>query len=66
MANIKTVEDMILRLPTQELAIVKRLRSLVIDCLPLAKEKPYYGLGVPYYSHHRSICYIFERRKQKA
>lgn len=55
----KTVDEMILSLPKNELAIVKRLRGLVLECLPLATEKSYYGLGVPYYSRHRQICYIF-------
>lgn len=50
---------MILSLRNNELTIVKRLRELVLECLPLATEKPYYGLGVPYYSRHRQICYIF-------
>lgn len=50
---------MITSLPAPEAGIVKRLRNLVMDCLPLAIEKPYYGLGVPYYSRHRQICYIF-------
>jgi hypothetical protein len=59
MALVKTVDEMILSLPRNELAIVKRLRHLVLECLPLATEKPYYGLGVPYYSRHRQICYIF-------
>jgi hypothetical protein len=54
-----TVDEMILNLPKNEQAIVKRLRSLILECLPLAKEKPYYGLGVPYYSGFRQICYIF-------
>ena len=55
----KTVAEMILSLPQNELMVVKRLRDLVLECLPLATEKPYYGLGVPYYSRHRQICYIF-------
>ena len=59
MSSVKTVEEMILDLPTHEAAIVKRLRGLVFECLPLATEKPYYGLGVPYYSRHRQLCYIF-------
>ena len=50
---------MILGLPAPESGIVKRLRILVMDCLPFATEKPYYGLGVPYYSRYRQICYIF-------
>jgi hypothetical protein len=54
-----TVEEMIMNLPKDEQLIVTRLRSLIMECLPLAIEKPYYGLGVPYYSQHRQICYIF-------
>jgi hypothetical protein len=50
---------MILSLPANEMVIVKRLRNLVLECLPFAAEKPYYGLGVPYYSRYRQICYIF-------
>ena len=59
MPFVRTVEEMILSLPRNEAAIVTRLRSLIFECLPLATEKPYYGIGVPYYSHHRQICYIF-------
>ena len=59
MSFVRTVDEMILGLPKVELAIAKRLRELVLECLPLAVEKPYYGLGVPYYSRHRQICYIF-------
>jgi hypothetical protein len=59
MPTATTVEEMITNLPKDERVIVTRLRSLIMECLPLAIEKPYYGLGVPYYSHHRQICYIF-------
>ena len=55
----KTVDEMVMALPRNERVIVKRLRDLVLECLPLATEKPHYGLGVPYYSRHRQICYIF-------
>jgi hypothetical protein len=54
-----SVEEMIMSLPGDEQAIVKRLRNLVLESLPKAKEAPYYGLGVPYYSRRRQICYIF-------
>jgi hypothetical protein len=56
---VKTVDEMIENLPREERLITDRLRQLVTECLPLATERPYYGLGVPYYSHHRQICYIF-------
>lgn len=55
----KTVDEMLLALPRSEQVIAQRLRHLVVECLPFATEKPCYGLGVPYYSHHRQICYIF-------
>jgi hypothetical protein len=59
MPSGKSVDEMILGLPRKQAAITKRLREIVLECLPHAKEKPYYGLGVPYYSRHRQICYIF-------
>jgi hypothetical protein len=55
----KTVDEMILNLPKTEQVIVRRLRALVQDCLPTAAEKPYYGAGVPFYTHHRMICFIW-------
>ena len=44
-------------LPRQEQIIVKRLRMLVLECLPLATEKNIYG--APFYTHHRMICFIW-------
>jgi hypothetical protein len=49
---------MILGLPKNEQVITKRLRALIMECLPEAAEKPYYGMGIPFYSHHRQICYV--------
>lgn len=46
-------------LPKNELAIVRRLRTLIQECLPKAEEKSYYGLGVPFYTRHRMICFIW-------
>lgn len=59
MASGKTVDEAILSLPKPELIMFKRLRALVQECLPKAKEEPKYGLGVPYYSHYRQICFIW-------
>jgi hypothetical protein len=59
MASVKTVDEAILSLPKPELAMVKRLRALIRECLPKAVEEPKYGLGVPYYSQHRQICFIW-------
>jgi hypothetical protein len=53
------VEEMIMNLPKDEQVIVKRLRAIIQDCLPSATEKAYYGMGVPFYSHHRLICFIW-------
>lgn len=50
---------MIMSLPKAEQIMVKRLRQLVTKCLPLASEKGYYGEGVPFYTHHRMICFIW-------
>lgn len=55
----RSVDEMIMTLPRNEQVIVTRLRELVLECLPKVKEKPYYGMGVPYYSGRRQICYIF-------
>lgn len=55
----KSVEEMIINLPKTEQVIVQRLRALVQECLPAAAEKPYYGAGVPFYTHHRMICFIW-------
>lgn len=55
----KSVDEMIFNLPKAEQIITKRLRALVMDCLPRAVEKGSYGEGVPFYSHHRMICFIW-------
>lgn len=59
MPSVKTVDEAILSLPKAELAMVKRLRALIQECLPQAVEEPKFGLGVPYYSHYRQICFIW-------
>ena len=59
MPSVKTVDETIFSLPKPELAMVKRLRALIRECLPKAAEEPKYGLGVPYYRQHRQICFIW-------
>ena len=59
MAGGVTIDDMLSTLPKPERVMVDRLRSLVIECLPKATEKEFYGLGIPFYRHHRLICYIW-------
>ena len=53
------VDEMIASLPRDEKIIVNRLRALVTECIPKATEKAYYGLGVPFYSHNKLICFIW-------
>jgi len=60
----KSIDEIILELPKSEQAIVKRLRALILDCLPSAIEKnnfgePYDERGHVLYSRHRMICYIW-------
>jgi hypothetical protein len=52
-----SIDEFLTTLPKDELVIVKRLRALVKECLPKATEKLSYG--VPYYTHHRMICFIW-------
>lgn len=59
MPSVKTVDEAILTLPKPELAMFRRLRSLIQECLPKAIEEPKYGLGVPFYRRHRMICFIW-------
>jgi hypothetical protein len=53
----KSVDEIILDLPKGEQVITKRLRSLILECLPFATEKNSYG--VPFYTHNRMICFIW-------
>lgn len=55
----KSVDEATASLPRGEQIIVKRLRALVQECLPKAIEESKYGWGVPFYSHHRLICFIW-------
>ena len=51
------IDEVIGNLPKEEQMIVKRLRAIILDCLPTATEKNMYG--IPFYSHHRLICFIW-------
>lgn len=53
------IDEMIAALPRNEQILVKRLRALVMECLPQATEKAYYGLGIPFYTRNRLICFIW-------
>jgi len=54
-----SVDEMIASLPAAEKVIVNRLRLLIRECLPKSVELAYYGLAVPFYRHHRLICFIW-------
>jgi len=53
------VDEMIASLPRDERVLVNRLRALIMECMPTAQEKAYYGLGIPFYSRHKLICFIW-------
>lgn len=53
----KSLDEIVESLAGKEKAIVKRLRSLVLECLPKAEELNSYG--VPFYRRHRMICFIW-------
>jgi len=55
--RFKSINEFLDYLPPTELKIVERLRSLVLECIPDAKEKLSYN--VPYYYRHTRICYIW-------
>jgi hypothetical protein len=58
-AKYGNVDEMVAVLPRDERVLVNRLRVIISECLPKAEEKAYYGLGVPFYSHNRLICFIW-------
>jgi hypothetical protein len=53
----KSVDEIILGLPRNEQVIVKRLRALILDCLPHITEKNSYG--VPFYTRNRMMLFIW-------
>ena len=61
----KTVDEIIASLPRSEQVIVKRLRALVIECLPKAEEKSYYDMGVPFYGSASKVGEEFFLNKSK-
>jgi hypothetical protein len=53
----RSVDEVIDGLPRGEQIIVNRLRSLIFECLPTARE--YVKFGVPFYARNRLICFIW-------
>jgi hypothetical protein len=57
-AKTPDVDPMIATLPRNEQVLVRRLRSLVTECIPQATEKIYADIVMPFYSRNRLICFI--------
>lgn len=55
--DTRTVDEVIQDLPKNEQLIVKRLRAIILECLPKAEEKISYG--VPFYRNNKLICFIW-------
>lgn len=55
--DFKSIGDLLDYLPEDQLVIVERLRELVLECVPEAKE--YLSFNVPFYKRHKSICFIW-------
>src|SRR5687768_3495016 len=54
---MKEVTDVLADLPDDEKVISVMLRSIILNCDPRIQEKLSYG--VPYFFHHRRICFIW-------
>jgi hypothetical protein len=59
--QVKTVDidQMIATLPLDEQVVVKRLRTLVTECIPQAIENAYDDIVMPFYARNRMICFIW-------
>ncbi|MBL6447295.1 DUF1801 domain-containing protein [Fulvivirga sp. 29W222] len=55
--DFKSIDDFLDYLPEEELNIVQRLRSLIIDTVPEIKERLAYN--VPFYYRHYRLLYIW-------
>lgn len=55
--QFKTIDDFLDYLPADELRIVQKLRTLVLDCIPECTEKLSYN--VPFYKRKKNICFIW-------
>lgn len=55
--DFRNVEDLLAFLPDDEEKIAVRLREIILECIPDAKEKLSYN--VPFYSRFTRICYIW-------
>lgn len=58
-AKAVDIDQMIATLPRGEQALVRRLRALVTECIPQAREKMYEDMVMPFYTRNRMICFIW-------
>jgi hypothetical protein len=58
MSEAIDIDEMIAALPRDEQVLVKKLRALVIECIPQATEKAYKDMVMPFYTRNRLICFI--------
>jgi hypothetical protein len=58
-AKTVDIDLMVASLPRNEQVIVKKLRALVMECIPQATEKAYYDMAIPFYTRNRLICFIW-------
>jgi hypothetical protein len=58
-AKPEDIDHWIATLPRDERVLVKRLRDLVLECLPQATEKTYDDFLMPFYTRNRLICFIW-------
>jgi len=56
---VADIDQRIASLPSNGQVIVKRLRTLVLECIPQATEKTYYDIHIPFYTRNRLICFIW-------
>jgi hypothetical protein len=55
--KFKTIDEFLEYLPEEELKVVKLLRRIVFDCLPVISEKLSYN--VPFYKQHKGLFFIW-------
>ena len=57
--NSRSFDEILFGLPRAEQELVKRLRTLILECIPKATEHIYDDADFPFYRHNKLICYIW-------
>jgi hypothetical protein len=58
-AKAVDIDQLIANLPRNEQVLVKRLRALILECIPQVTEKVYPDMAMPFYARTRLICFIW-------